>query len=90
MNALQRFEVPEPSEFGMRDWEEIDLISEDDTKVKAFVIYAPASKDDTVKATASSPRAHCRTRPTIIMLHANAGNVGHRLPLARVFVRFTA
>lgn len=26
-----------------------------------------------------------RTRPTVVIFHANAGNMGHRLPLAKVF-----
>ncbi|KAH8088148.1 Alpha/Beta hydrolase protein [Filobasidium floriforme] len=28
---------------------------------------------------------YAKSRPTVIMYHANAGNMGHRLPLARVF-----
>lgn len=31
--------------------------------------------------------AYAAKRPTILMLHANAGNMGHRLPLAVVFYR---
>lgn len=29
---------------------------------------------------------YIRSRPTIVMFHANAGNLGHRIPLARKFV----
>ncbi|GMK57417.1 hypothetical protein CspeluHIS016_0402510 [Cutaneotrichosporon spelunceum] len=29
---------------------------------------------------------YARSRPTVLMFHANAGNVGHRIPLARKFV----
>ncbi|WOO77310.1 Protein bem46 [Vanrija pseudolonga] len=29
---------------------------------------------------------YVKSRPTIVMFHANAGNVGHRIPLARKFV----
>ncbi|KAH7338290.1 Alpha/Beta hydrolase protein [Rhizoctonia solani] len=28
---------------------------------------------------------YARSRPTVLFLHANAGNVGHRVPLAKVF-----
>ncbi|KAG0144083.1 hypothetical protein CROQUDRAFT_672570 [Cronartium quercuum f. sp. fusiforme G11] len=78
-----REQVPKPSEFHMTDWEEIDLVAADQIKTKAFVILA-AKKDS---KTEKESEAWRRTRPTILMLHANAGNVGHRLPLARVFVQ---
>lgn len=29
---------------------------------------------------------YIKSRPTIVMFHANAGNLGHRIPLARKFV----
>ncbi|BEI88559.1 uncharacterized protein CcaverHIS019_0112770 [Cutaneotrichosporon cavernicola] len=29
---------------------------------------------------------YARSRPTVVMFHANAGNLGHRIPLARKFV----
>lgn len=37
-------------------------------------VYAITHSDDT-------------PRPTILLLHANAGNMGHRLPIARIFYR---
>lgn len=77
-----REQVPTPGDYGMADWEEVDLTASDSTLLKAFVIYAPPDPD----ATSDGKRGHCSTRPTVLMLHANAGNVGHRMPLARVFV----
>ncbi|GEM12498.1 alpha/beta hydrolase fold-1 domain containing protein [Rhodotorula toruloides] len=64
-----REHVPRPQVFGM-EGEEVDLQSADGVKVKAFVILA---------------RDKAEERPTVLLLHANAGNVGHRLPIAKVF-----
>ncbi|PRQ70189.1 Alpha/Beta hydrolase fold [Rhodotorula toruloides] len=67
--AGSREHVPRPQDFGM-DGEEVELSSADGTKVKAFVILARDKPEE---------------RPTVLLLHANAGNVGHRLPIAKVF-----
>lgn len=40
---------------------------------------------DLVKDTVAA-KDFIKSRPTIVMFHANAGNVGHRIPLARKFV----
>ncbi|KLT44985.1 alpha/beta-hydrolase [Cutaneotrichosporon oleaginosum] len=40
---------------------------------------------DAVKDTSEAVE-YARSRPTVVMFHANAGNVGHRIPLARKFV----
>lgn len=79
-----REKVPKPSDFDMTDWEEIDLIAPDQVKTKAFVILAATrSEKNPDQKTLNEWRRH---RPTILMLHANAGNVGHRLPIAKVLV----
>ncbi|BGO94234.1 bem46 protein, variant [Rhodotorula toruloides] len=67
--AGSREHVPRPQDFGM-DGEEVELSSADGTKIKAFVILARDKPEE---------------RPTVLLLHANAGNVGHRLPIAKVF-----
>ncbi|GAA6025486.1 hypothetical protein JCM8202_001965 [Rhodotorula sphaerocarpa] len=69
--AGSRLNVPRPEEFGMPG-EEVELVAPDGVKVKAFVIRAPAGHEPS-------------QRPTVLLLHANAGNVGHRLPIAKVF-----
>lgn len=40
---------------------------------------------DAIKDT-DAAREFVKSRPTIVMFHANAGNLGHRIPLARKFV----
>ncbi|KWU45062.1 Protein bem46, partial [Rhodotorula sp. JG-1b] len=67
--AGSRHNVPRPEEFGMPG-EEVELVAPDGVKLKAFVIKAPGDPS---------------RRPTVLLLHANAGNVGHRLPIAKVF-----
>ncbi|MBW0468903.1 hypothetical protein O181_008618 [Austropuccinia psidii MF-1] len=80
-----REKVPTPSDFEMNDWEEVDLMAPDKVKTKAFVILAAQASEK--KREANELAEWRRTRPTILMLHANAGNVGHRLPIAKIFVQ---
>jgi hypothetical protein len=57
----------------MKDWEEIDLVAPDQVKTKAFVILAARRSE---KNLSGKPLEEWRSnRPTILMLHANAGNV---------------
>ena len=58
-----------PIKFDM-PYEDVDLTTPDGVKIKGYMILA--AKDS-------------KRRPTVIMYHANAGNMGHRLPLAKVF-----
>ncbi|GAA5985045.1 hypothetical protein JCM10908_002500 [Rhodotorula pacifica] len=75
--AGSRQNVPRPEEFGMPG-EEVELTAPDGVKIKAFVIRAPARGE----AEGGNDPSQ---RPTVLLLHANAGNVGHRLPIAKVF-----
>ncbi|KAH9814209.1 esterase/lipase [Melampsora americana] len=77
--------VPDPDQFGMKDWEKIELVSADQVKTQTFVILA--SQKDSIPQEEKLLNDWRRTRPTVFMLHANAGNVGHRLPIAKVFVQ---
>ncbi|TIA86788.1 hypothetical protein E3P99_03550 [Wallemia hederae] len=61
--------VMTPDEFDL-PYQDITLQS-GEYKIKAYLIAPPASV--------------ARSRPTVILFHANAGNMGHRLPLAQVF-----
>ncbi|GAA5956380.1 hypothetical protein JCM10213_000556 [Rhodosporidiobolus nylandii] len=67
-----RTDVPQPSDFGM-PFEAVDLTTPDGVRLKAFLI----------KYEQGGTKAE--ERPTVLLLHANAGNVGHRLPIAKVF-----
>ncbi|GAA5892401.1 hypothetical protein JCM8208_005812 [Rhodotorula glutinis] len=73
MPSGSRTTVPRPDEFGLAPFDDVELLTPDGVKVRAFVI--PYARDG-VKPS---------ERPTVLLLHANAGNVGHRLPIAKVF-----
>merc|ERR1712000_417899 len=67
-----RTEVPRPSQFGIRDFEELVIPTDDGEKLSAFYIRGP--------------RGGSNSNITVIMFHGNAGNIGHRLPIARMLV----
>lgn len=81
--------MSEPSDFGMTDWVLIDLKAPDQILTKAFVILADQTQFEggINNKNKTSLVQWRRNRPTVLMLHANAGNVGHRLPLAKIFVQ---
>lgn len=65
-----RKDVPRPSQFGIEDYEELSIPTPDGETLSAFLIK-PANK--------------ARARPiTILTFHGNAGNIGHRVPIAKV------
>ncbi|KAF9914579.1 hypothetical protein BX616_007994 [Lobosporangium transversale] len=68
-----RTHVIKPSQYGL-PYEDLTLVTSDEVKIKAYLIK---QSDDLV----------ARKRPTILFLHANAGNMGHRLSIADVFYR---
>lgn len=79
-----REKVPRPSEFDMKDWEEIELTAPDQVVTKAFLILAARRAEKPLSG--KTLEDWRRSRPTVLMLHANAGNVGHRLPIAKILV----
>ncbi|KAF9426980.1 hypothetical protein BGZ94_005704 [Podila epigama] len=66
-----RKHVAKPSHYGL-PYEDLTLVTPDKVKIRAYLIR---HRDDTV----------ARQSPTIFYLHANAGNMGHRLSIADVF-----
>ncbi|GAO47095.1 hypothetical protein G7K_1307-t1 [Saitoella complicata NRRL Y-17804] len=72
MPAGSRTNVPNPSDFDFPSscWEEIVLDTPDKEKIRAYVILQEKAPEK---------------RNTVLLFHANAGNVGHRLPIAKVF-----
>jgi len=65
-----RTQVPQPAQFGITDFEKLDIRTPDGETLNAFLIW-PENKQ------------HAKN-VTIIMFHGNAGNIGHRLPIAKV------
>ncbi|KAG6040363.1 hypothetical protein E4U41_000747 [Claviceps citrina] len=72
MPPNSRIEVPRPSQFGIKDFEELVIPTEDGEKLSAFYIRGPLGGSN--------------SNITIMMFHGNAGNIGHRLPIARMLI----
>ncbi|KAF2769332.1 alpha/beta hydrolase BEM46/Esterase/lipase/thioesterase [Teratosphaeria nubilosa] len=65
-----RTEVPRPSQFGIENFEELSIPTPDGETLSAFLI---------------KPDNASTARPvTILTFHGNAGNAGHRLPIAKI------
>ncbi|PMD62235.1 BEM46 family protein-like protein [Hyaloscypha bicolor E] len=69
---LARTEVPRPSQFGITDFEELMIPTRDGEKLSAFYIRAPKARAQNL---------------TVLMFHGNAGNIGHRVPIARMLMQ---
>jgi fermentation-respiration switch protein FrsA (DUF1100 family) len=65
-----RTEVPRPENFGIREAEELSLSTPDGETLSAFLVHPP-NKSQALPI-------------TILSFHGNAGNIGHRLPIAKV------
>ncbi|KAI9664949.1 MAG: hypothetical protein M1821_006397 [Bathelium mastoideum] len=65
-----RTEVPKPPQFGIQDYEELQIRTPDGESLSAFLIR-PSNKQ------------YARNI-TILTFHGNAGNIGHRIPIAKV------
>ncbi|GFP52452.1 protein bem46 [Trichoderma asperellum] len=72
MPTNSRTDIPRPTQFGIKDFEELVIPTDDGEKLSAYYIRGP--------------RGGKNSNITIIMFHGNAGNIGHRLPIARVFI----
>ncbi|KAK5113889.1 hypothetical protein LTR85_010422 [Meristemomyces frigidus] len=65
-----RTEVPRPPHFGIENYEELSLPTSDGETLSAFLVL---------------PENSAKAQPiTILNFHGNAGNIGHRLPIAKV------
>ena len=62
--------VPKPTQFGISDYDDVRIPTTDGETLQAYFIR-PSNKRLAKKA-------------TIMMFHGNAGNIGHRVPIARV------
>jgi len=67
-----RTDVPRPSQYNFKDYEELIIPTHDGEKLSAFYIRGP--------------RGGPHSKVTVLMFHGNAGNIGHRLPIARMLI----
>lgn len=68
-----RTDVPKPPDFDMADWEDIRFKTRDGEQLAAYLIR-PTNK-------------RAASDITVLMFHGNAGNIGHRLPIASMLER---
>jgi fermentation-respiration switch protein FrsA (DUF1100 family) len=62
--------VPKPPDFRIEAYEELNLRTPDEVNLHAFLVK-PSNKQ-------------YKPQVTVLMFHGNAGNIGHRLPIARI------
>ena len=62
--------VPLPTQFGISDYEDLRIPTPDNETLGAFFIRAP--------------NRGISKNMTILMFHGNAGNIGHRVPIAKI------
>ncbi|CAG8444151.1 14352_t:CDS:2 [Ambispora leptoticha] len=67
-----RQQVSKPTDHGIYKYEDVTLTTKDNVNIRAYVCR-------------QVPEATARISPTILFFHANAGNMGHRLPIAKKF-----
>ncbi|KAF1953884.1 BEM46 family protein-like protein [Byssothecium circinans] len=67
-----RTNVPRPAEFDIADFEELFIPTPDGELLSAFLLRANKEQARNV---------------TILMFHGNAGNIGYRLPIAKILVK---
>ncbi|KAK6362862.1 hypothetical protein TWF730_000315 [Orbilia blumenaviensis] len=65
-----RTDLWDPSKFHMVDWDKVDLETPDGETLRSYFMRGQGIQ---------------KKRVTILMFHGNAGNVGHRIPIAKVF-----
>ncbi|KAI8913832.1 Alpha/Beta hydrolase protein [Powellomyces hirtus] len=81
--------VATPDEAGMPEYENLTITTRDNVKIKAY--YIPYRKASEAKESEGGLRNRTESQngeiadTTVLYCHANAGNMGHRLPIARVF-----
>lgn len=64
-----RTEVPSPRQFGITDFEDLQIPTPDGETLHAFFLR--------------QPKTPYRRNLTVLMFHGNAGNIGHRVPIAK-------
>ncbi|KAI9374338.1 Alpha/Beta hydrolase protein [Aspergillus egyptiacus] len=72
--ADARTNVPKPRQFGIDDYEELQIRTLDGETLHGYFLRAPNKRPD--------------RNLTVLMFHGNAGNVGHRIPIAKVLLDY--
>ena len=85
-----------PSDFGMSNWENVQITTSDKVRLRGYMIRpevgsGPVTMVAPATGRASSSGGATVVAPheplcTLVYFHGNAGNVGHRLPIARLLI----
>ncbi|KAG8525256.1 uncharacterized protein KY384_008900 [Bacidia gigantensis] len=86
--------VPTPDQFGISDWSSPTLITPDGERLHTFLVQPPRThpnygngrgrvQEEGEKDGGAEGRGG-RGGLVVIMFHGNAGNIGHRLPIAKI------
>ncbi|KAJ5902245.1 hypothetical protein N7495_002773 [Penicillium taxi] len=70
--ADARTNVPSPRQFNIKDFEDLQIPTPDGESLHAFLLRPPKTR--------------FRRNLTVIMFHGNAGNIGHRVPIAKALM----
>ncbi|KAF9787968.1 Alpha/Beta hydrolase protein [Thelephora terrestris] len=86
-----RTNVPVPTQYDL-PYEDLTLVTQDRVKIRCYLLVqrkelnlATKTTFDILPEAEDPPEKYAATRPTIIMFHGNGGNMGHRIPLAKIF-----
>ncbi|KAK7689509.1 hypothetical protein QCA50_007301 [Cerrena zonata] len=84
-----RTDVPNPERFGL-PYHDLELTAQDGVKLRCYLLVqskdlSQADATDVPFVENMSDEQFIASRPTVIMFHGNGGNLGHRIPLAKVF-----
>ncbi|KAI8827132.1 Alpha/Beta hydrolase protein [Fimicolochytrium jonesii] len=90
--AGSREVVDTPDKVGLHDFENLTITTPDKVKIKAYFIRRRKASGDNSAQSADGEGLRNRAEKkageladtTVIYCHANAGNMGHRLPIARI------
>ncbi|CAE6466735.1 unnamed protein product [Rhizoctonia solani] len=85
-----RTNVATPADYGL-PYSDLSFTTPDNVKIRAYLLIqrkillsaegSPGVEEVTIEGDDAD---YARSRPTVLFLHANAGNLGHRIPLAKV------
>ncbi|KAJ1342260.1 hypothetical protein BSLG_003183 [Batrachochytrium salamandrivorans] len=82
--------VASPDEFQMSNYENISIRTQDGVMITGYLIKRHLGSARTAEAASAFAQPSEATDPlsnyTLLYLHANAGNMGHRLPIARLLM----
>ncbi|KAF8686306.1 Serine aminopeptidase, S33 [Rhizoctonia solani] len=86
-----RTNVATPADYGL-PYSDLTFTTPDNVKIRAYLLVqrkillsADGSLGTAEVDNQGDDADFARSRPTVLFLHANAGNMGHRVPLAKVF-----